>query len=150
MGSNKYNPTAAARERDKARCALYRKTEAGKRSKKRAMAKYKDNPIVKERLHAYSIQYSHSPKGLRQLVAYRLKKYGLTSGDYEGMLSAQGGKCALCGLPDVTGRRLAVDHSHATGRVRGLLCHRCNTGIGLLGDNPELLRRGAEYLDAAE
>ena len=74
--------------------------------------------------------------------------YGLTAGDVIAMLAAQDGGCAICGhKPDSTSdRRLAIDHDHETGRVRGLLCYRCNTAIGLLGDDPERLRRAADYL----
>ena len=53
--------------------------------------------------------------------------------------------CAICGKPEV-GRRLNIDHDHATGLVRGLLCRKCNAGIGLLGDNIEGLEAALEYL----
>jgi hypothetical protein len=67
--------------------------------------------------------------------------------DYERTLALQDGKCAICG--DVQGlrRRLAMDHDHINGKVRGLLCGRCNVGLGLAGDNPTLLRAMAEYLE---
>jgi hypothetical protein len=74
-------------------------------------------------------------------------KYGMSLEDYDGLLRAQGGGCAMCGAttnPDASS--LAVDHCHATGRVRGILCGPCNKGIGLLKDDPALLMRGAEYL----
>lgn len=63
------------------------------------------------------------------------------------MLAAQGGKCAICGGTNPGGHRLAVDHDHTTGAVRGLLCHACNAGIGKLRDDPALLRVAADYLD---
>lgn len=77
----------------------------------------------------------------------RLKReYGITLDDYERMLSEQGGACAICGaLPGA--RRLAVDHCHKTGVVRGLLCTSCNVGIGNLADDPELLRSAIRYLE---
>ena len=74
------------------------------------------------------------------------KKYGITIEQYEEMLEAQGGVCALCHDECVSGRRLAVDHDHVTMRVRGLLCGRCNRAIGLFKDNVDALRRAAEYL----
>ena len=63
------------------------------------------------------------------------------------MLAAQDGKCAICGTTS-TGNRKAfhVDHDHKTGKVRGLLCSNCNTGIGNLRDDIGLLNRAIEYL----
>jgi hypothetical protein len=55
----------------------------------------------------------------------RRAQLGVTIADYDRMLEAQHGVCAICGNPPKT-RRLDVDHDHKTGRVRGLLCHRCN------------------------
>lgn len=76
-------------------------------------------------------------------------EYGINAERYEAMLTQQGGGCAICGVPQGSrrGERLAVDHCHHSGRVRGLLCANCNRGIGLLEDRPERLRRAAEYLD---
>ena len=83
------------------------------------------------------------------------KRYGITFGDYELMLAAQGGRCAVCRCEEtrVDHRtkqvsRLAVDHCHATHWVRGLLCHSCNSGIGALGDDPIRLRAAAAYLES--
>ncbi|MFJ8153985.1 endonuclease domain-containing protein [Streptomyces sp. NPDC094468] len=59
-----------------------------------------------------------------------LSRYGLTEAEYEAMFAAQGGVCAMCGHPCTTGRRLAVDHCHVSGRVRGLLCVKCNQDLG--------------------
>lgn len=58
------------------------------------------------------------------------RKYGLEPGEYDKMLAAQYGRCAICGNKPVT-IRLAVDHDHVTGKVRGLLCKRCNRALGL-------------------
>lgn len=62
--------------------------------------------------------------------------------DWSEMLASQGGRCAICCGPGP----LAVDHDHEKGHVRGLLCRKCNTGIGMLRDDPVLLRRGYHYL----
>jgi hypothetical protein len=75
------------------------------------------------------------------------KKYGLTVEAYEAMEAAQGGKCFLCGNEHKR-RKLNVDHCHTTGRVRGLLCDKCNLAIGLLEDNPMLAEKFKEYLAA--
>src|SRR5207249_694982 len=55
----------------------------------------------------------------------RAAQLGVTDAEYDRLLAAQGGGCAICGNPPKT-RRLHVDHDHKTGEVRGLLCHRCN------------------------
>lgn len=58
-------------------------------------------------------------------------RYGITVADYDRMLLAQGGRCAICKTDKSLGRgRFHVDHDHATGRVRGILCHLCNTALG--------------------
>lgn len=82
------------------------------------------------------------------------KLYGLTVAEYEERLQRQAGVCAICHRdePIAHGRtgkkfRLSVDHCHDTGRVRGLLCQKCNRAIGLLGDSIDLLRKAIEYLE---
>lgn len=66
------------------------------------------------------------------------------------MFAAQGGRCAICGTDEFNGRgnRPHLDHDHTTGKIRGLLCHSCNTGMGALGDSPEILREAAAYLES--
>lgn len=60
-------------------------------------------------------------------------QYGITLAEYEEMLEAQGGGCAICGAKPVKGkRRHAIDHCHTTGKVRGILCNRCNVILGHL------------------
>jgi hypothetical protein len=78
------------------------------------------------------------------------KKRGInfTRDAYEHLLVEQGYVCGICGgLPIST--RLAVDHDHRSGDVRGLLCRRCNTALGSFRDSTELLRSAIKYLDAA-
>jgi Recombination endonuclease VII len=67
--------------------------------------------------------------------------------DYRRMLSKQNGACAIC--KQVFQETLAVDHCHTTGKVRGLLCRKCNTGLGNYGDDPGRLREAAAYLEAS-
>ena len=76
----------------------------------------------------------------------RLKRvFGITQDEYDQLLKDQRGVCAICKqVPD--GIRLGVDHNHKTGQVRGLLCIPCNTGIGMLKDDPDLLHRAVFYL----
>jgi hypothetical protein len=90
--------------------------------------------------------------------AYLQKNFGISLADYESMRERQGGRCAICGaapapLPPGQGRRftngdLVVDHCHATGRVRGLLCDLCNKGLGQFGDDADRLRSALAYLTA--
>ena len=67
-----------------------------------------------------------------------LNQYGLTKEQYDDLSKV----CVICGSRS----RLCVDHSHQTGRIRGMLCDRCNKGIGFFGDNPTLLLRAADYV----
>jgi hypothetical protein len=73
------------------------------------------------------------------------RQYGLTVEEYDAMLVAQAGKCAICDGPGGA-RGLVVDHCHATGKVRGLLCGPCNKGIGLLKESPTNFMRATEYV----
>lgn len=70
-------------------------------------------------------------------------KYNLTLQDFDAMLAEQQGKCAIC---ESSERNLVVDHHHATGRVRRLLCDLCNTMIGYAREDPAILLAGAAYL----
>lgn len=72
------------------------------------------------------------------------KLYGMTEDSYEAMLAAQGNRCAVCS--NLFTATPHVDHSHKTGKVRGLLCGGCNTGLGLFKDNPDVLRAAVRYL----
>lgn len=76
-------------------------------------------------------------------------KYGITSTDYDRMHAAQGGVCKICGNHQRY-QKLAVDHDHQTGALRGLLCVMCNRGIGMFFDSPLRLIRAAEYLRNAK
>ena len=73
--------------------------------------------------------------------------YGISLEDYEALLRIQNGVCAICQQENSLGHRLCVDHDHRTGRVRGLLCHSCNKGVGFFKDRPDLLHRTIRYLD---
>lgn len=80
-----------------------------------------------------------------------LKKYGITLEDQERMLIEQGGKCKICGreilmFGESKHTTAHVDHDHSTGKVRGLLCQECNTGLGKFRDNTEYLANAIKYL----
>jgi hypothetical protein len=104
----------------------------------------KDNP---ERVRAYRKQYNASRKSeLRE--GHLKRKFGITLADFEAMLAAQGGGCAICGRPAPEGTSLHVDHDHETGVVRGLLCFTCNGALGMLTENEEHLARAADYVSS--
>lgn len=82
--------------------------------------------------------------------AYRLKRYGLTPEQYDVLLTQQGGVCAICGTDEPGGRwgtMFSVDHDHASGAVRGLLCGGCNLVLGHAKDDAARLRAAARYLE---
>ena len=87
----------------------------------------------------------------RRLSLQRTINHGCTPEAYAAMWAEQDGKCASCGRAE-TGRykgklkSLAVDHDHATGRIRALLCQGCNKGIGSFGHDPDRLRAAVIYL----
>lgn len=76
---------------------------------------------------------------------YLLATYGISSQDYERMLAAQGHVCAIC-KRDPDRKRLAVDHCHTSGIVRGILCSSCNYGIGVFSNRADWLAAAARYL----
>lgn len=80
------------------------------------------------------------------------RKFGISQSEYSALYESQNGVCAICLNPETATRNgvvraLAVDHCHKSGRVRGLLCSNCNTGIGKLKDDPKIIRRAAQYLE---
>ena len=81
--------------------------------------------------------------------AYALKRhFNISLTDYDEMLEAQDSSCAICGRTIAEeGRRLAVDHDHETGEVRGLLCGNCNQGLGRFMHDQELLHSAIAYLE---
>jgi Autographiviridae endonuclease VII len=79
----------------------------------------------------------------------RKRRYGLTQDQYMSMFISQQGRCAICGIlgSDAVRGALCVDHDHVSGKVRGLLCHLCNSAIGKLHDSVELLLNAVAYLE---
>lgn len=112
-------------------------------------------PKYKEDNYSYictpccNLQARKSYEGKNGLHQKRLKKYGISIEQYLEMYSNQEGKCAICNIkPNI--RVLDVDHNHATGKVRGLLCRRCNMSIGRFEDNAMLLRNAASYIERTD
>ena len=105
----------------------YMKTEAFRIS----IEKHRATPYYKEMRPKHSLNYL----------------YKMSSDQYEKMNLAQGGLCAICRKQNRNGNRLCVDHNHATGKVRALLCSSCNLVIGHAKENPEILREAIRYVE---
>ncbi len=75
-------------------------------------------------------------------------RYGISADQFNDLLKKQKGVCAICGKREMRRRskRLSVDHCHKSQKIRGLLCYRCNIGLGIFKDSPDLLRRAAKYV----
>lgn len=116
-----------------------------KENRYRSNCKQCTNKINTERYHN-----NPSTKKAHKEAAYRftLKKYGLSSQEYEAHLKKQNYKCKICETVPEKINRLYVDHCHTSKKVRGLLCHHCNTGLGHFRDNTLLLSKAIEYLEA--
>lgn len=84
----------------------------------------------KQRIRAFKKKLSHS----------------FTLEDYKSMLDSQNSKCKICNNPLIKPKDIALDHCHKTGKVRGILCRYCNTGIGMLQDDTRILQNAIKYL----
>lgn len=107
---------------------------------------YQDN---KEKINLRNNNYYQENKDwlLPKMNANRFfKKYGITQEEAKSLLDSQGGNCAICETEDPGIKGWCIDHCHDTGKVRGVVCGTCNSGMGLLKDNPKLLERAASYL----
>jgi hypothetical protein len=75
------------------------------------------------------------------------KSFGFSQEEYDRMHNEQQGLCACCLEPETQEKKLAIDHDHTTGKVRALLCQRCNTTLGRMNDSPALLQQLINYLE---
>lgn len=148
---SEYQPTVVKAGCGACRACKYLDKRAYEKSNKEKVAaaaqRYRkrrpEQTLASRRAH-----YQSNPDMYR---SYRLGRYGITAADYDSILAAQGGRCACCGAAaNRSGKRLFVDHDHATGSVRGVICLNCNRGIGSLGDTIEGVRRALNYLERAQ
>jgi len=125
--------------------ARYHRSDKSRKSQQRR-AWYLAN---KEKVGQQSRRWAEENPELRREVQEksRLRKYGMTTDQYKAMLADQGGTCRIC-TQTLRESSTHIDHDHATGRVRGLLCQKCNVGLGHFRDNPEILRCAAIYLES--
>ena len=94
----------------------------------------------------YQRQYASRPERKRAMRdLYYRRTFGISADDFDARLEAQGGGCAICGERPARVASLHLDHCHATGAVRGILCLSCNQGLGKFRDDPELLDAAARY-----
>jgi hypothetical protein len=109
-----------------------------------------------QRLHCRSCNSAahaeYARKRPRELLSQkRRSRFNLTLEEYQALLDAQGGVCAICGQPETKVqhghvRQLSIDHNHETGEIRGLLCFACNMGLGSFKDSLESLSNAIDYL----
>ena len=140
------------KEKNRLRAANWRAAnpEKAKEISRRANAKRRENPETAQVIKLYQAEYrAANAETLRHKE--RERKFGITRSDYVKLFNDQNGVCAICHQPETAARKgvvrsLAVDHDHKTGKIRGLLCSDCNTGIGKLKDDPNILLSASEYL----
>lgn len=138
----------ANREREIARSIAY---QEAKKEKKMAYDKAYRDSHKKERMAYRKAWGERNKEKCRRdkkvhSRKYHLKrKYGIDLEEYERMFKAQSGKCLICNKRERK-KMLSVDHDHKTAKVRGLLCHKCNTAIGLLHDDVGMLLSAVKYL----
>jgi hypothetical protein len=129
----------------------YRKSnpERTKAYDKKQYHKHKDKNREAKLLYARQYREAHAetlkPKMVKYLKTRRCKIFGISLQEWERMHADQGGVCAICSRPDPK-KSLSVDHSHSTGKVRGLLCGNCNLALGQFRDSADILESAASYL----
>ena len=109
---------------------------------------YKKNNRDKIRLTERKYYFKHKEKiDAKNRKRFLRQYYNLPIERYEEMYREQNGVCLICKNINIAGRKLAVDHDHNTGVIRGLLCSKCNMGIGYFKDDVDLLRIAIDYLE---
>jgi hypothetical protein len=103
----------------------------------------------KEKNKGYTKKWLSENPGIRTGISlkFNLKRhYGMTVGEFDDMVRGQDNKCAICGNPPSINGRLYVDHNHETNSIRGLLCVKCNSGLGMFNDDIVLIKKSLKYL----
>jgi hypothetical protein len=103
---------------------------------------YKHHEAAKATHRAY-----YKKRAEKQRVRVLEKKYNLTPDAYDQMLAEQFNRCAICSKKFESRKETRIDHCHTTNKVRGILCHGCNVGLGYFYDDAEKLILAAKYLD---
>jgi hypothetical protein len=132
----------AAMSADEAHLVARRAYQRAYRNREARRA-YQRTPEARAKRARYEALPASKARRRRHRIAHR---YGLTVEEVDTLLSSQDGMCACCHAELQPGHRTHIDHDHETGRIRGILCPKCNTGIGKLGDNEAGLLQALEYL----
>lgn len=105
---------------------------------------YTDEQKERKRIYHKEWRARNKDKILNDTLLF---KYGILAEDFYTLLRDQEGGCAICGTEECSsGKRMAVDHCHTTGKVRGILCGNCNKGLGCFLDSPDILVKAIKYL----
>ena len=109
--------------------------------------RYATDADYRAKVRARSRAYDHAHRDetrAHKNGGHLKRSYGMSRADYDALLESQGGVCAICGKPSE--KTLCVDHCHSTGTIRGLLCRKCNVGLGCLADDQATLIAALAYL----
>jgi len=110
--------------------------------RKATLAKYNNTPERKAKMKEYY------QKNKERWKKYTFDKYSITADEYNALLESQEEKCYICDVhKDDLKRGLAIDHCHETGKVRKLLCVNCNTALGLLKEDIEIMKKLIDYVE---
>lgn len=149
MGKNTPTPEQKARYAERRRERYAENPEAGRMVASLWRARHPDYKYDPAKAVQATQRWrdSHRDAHVAAIRRRNLRKmYGITVEQYDQMLVEQNGGCALCEKPPDK-RRLSVDHDHATGKVRGLLCKHCNFMIGLAREQPKVFQAAIAYLE---
>lgn len=110
---------------------------------KESQKKYYDNHKEKKRELSKKLYVKNKEIKKWQVI---FRKYKITKQDFDLIFETQQKRCAICGTSDFSQWILNIDHDHNTGKVRGILCNKCNLGLGSFDDNEWLMLNAIKYL----
>ena len=132
------------RNLDRMRRARVANPDKYRESTRRAMVKYRANMSEDEKRQKLEYDTEWKRKNPYQTKLNNIKyKFGITKEEYETMVEEQGNRCAIC---QIKMSPPCIDHCHSTDKVRGLLCRKCNIGLGYFDDSIKYMRRAIKYL----
>lgn len=120
------------------------------KSNKPTISQYSDKNEYQRQWRALNPDKKYKRDHEKAREAAWQRRYGITREDYDKMLAEQNGSCKICKTTKVgrTHTHFHVDHCHSSKKVRGLLCDLCNRGLGYFKDDPDLMKKGAIYLES--